>query len=68
MCMETHINDWNQVRTAYHVARLGTVNAAAKILTNSLLFNILHNLSYFLQNPPYCLVNYENGLFLGDIK
>ena len=32
MCMETHINDWNQVRTAYHVARLGTVSAAAKFL------------------------------------
>ena len=32
MCMETHINDWNQVRTAYHVARLGTVIAAAKFL------------------------------------
>ena len=32
MCMETHIKDWNQVRTAYHVARLGTVSAAAKFL------------------------------------
>ena len=30
--MDTHINDWNQVRTAYHVARLGTVSAAAKFL------------------------------------
>ena len=30
--METHINDWNQVRTAYHVARLGIVSAAAKFL------------------------------------
>ena len=32
MCMKAHINDWNQVRTAYHVARLGTVSAAAKFL------------------------------------
>ena len=32
MCMNTHIKDWNQVRTAYHVARLGTVSAAAKFL------------------------------------
>jgi len=32
MCMKTHINDWNQVRTAYHVARLGTVSEAAKFL------------------------------------
>ena len=32
MCMDTQINDWNQVRTAYHVARLGTVSAAAKFL------------------------------------
>jgi len=32
MCMDTHIKDWNQVRTAYHVARLGTVSAAAKFL------------------------------------
>ncbi len=30
--MDTQINDWNQVRTAYHVARLGTVSAAAKFL------------------------------------
>jgi len=30
--MNTHIKDWNQVRTAYHVARLGTVSAAAKFL------------------------------------
>ena len=32
MCMNKHINDWNQVRTAYHVARLGTVSEAAKYL------------------------------------
>ena len=32
MCMDTHIKDWNQVRTAYHVARLGTVSAAAEFL------------------------------------
>ena len=32
MCMNAQINDWNQVRTAYHVARLGTVSAAARFL------------------------------------
>ena len=32
MCMGTLINDWNQVRTAYHVARSETVSAAAKFL------------------------------------
>ena len=32
MCMNKHINDWNQVRTAYHVARFGTVSEAAKFL------------------------------------
>ena len=32
MCMNTHKKDRNQVRTAYHVARLGTEGAAAKFL------------------------------------
>ena len=32
MCMNTHKKDRNQVRTAYHVARLGTESAAAKFL------------------------------------
>lgn len=35
MCMNAHIDtleNWNEIRTAYHVARLGTLSAAAEFL------------------------------------
>jgi len=35
MCMSAHndtLENWNEVRTAYHVARLGTLSAAAEFL------------------------------------